>query len=27
MKYYASLQAFIHDYTQVHISINRVEGQ
>jgi len=27
MKYYASLQAFTHDYTRVHISISRVEGQ
>ena len=27
MKYYASLQAFTHDYTQVHINIDRVEGQ
>lgn len=27
MKYYASLQAFTHNYTQVHINIDRVEVQ
>lgn len=27
MKYYASLQAFTHDYMQVHINIDRVEVQ
>lgn len=27
MKYYASLRPFTHDYTQVHINIDRVEVQ